>query len=308
MGKFSKSLFIFCIGFAFTVGAQFMWSFESVMMGAFGFIFVYGLAGMALHGLKLNRIGEKVAFLLPLFGVHLYGVLNNSSLFPLMVPCVTLLGVASFEFVGRFYPKTPGKLLFACCFFLSGALLSLGFGFLSLKERNGKPGTNLVLSEVVLKNKHSQEIRLDLFQGKALIIEIWSTECAACIRQMPYFERIFQRLKNNDEIEVLLVNCGRMDSFEDFVNQSFTSKFETPSYYDVNSRLIEMLTEKGVPQTLFIAKDGTLTQVHLGFNPIDDPFWYELYWWPKIEELGQELQKDPPKKEPKEETVAPRFS
>ena len=43
-------------------------------------------------------------------------------------------------------------------------------------------------------------------EGKRAIINVWATWCAPCVEELPYFQKLYDQLKNSTDLVVLTLN------------------------------------------------------------------------------------------------------
>lgn len=97
-------------------------------------------------------------------------------------------------------------------------------------------------------------------QGKVVLLNFWATWCSPCVEEMPALEKIYQEY--GDQVEVLAVDCGEE---KETVDQFLEEKdYSFPVAYDEKNEISEKYPSDGIPYTLVIGKDGTVTETFTG--------------------------------------------
>jgi peroxiredoxin len=107
-----------------------------------------------------------------------------------------------------------------------------------------------------------ETIQLSDWEGSPIILRFWSTDCKYCRADTPIFNLYFSQYKDK-ELRMLYVNTGS-DSIEEI--KSFVTELDIvfPVIAVGGAALGEQYNVKIVPQTIFIAPDGTILTAILG--------------------------------------------
>ena len=121
------------------------------------------------------------------------------------------------------------------------------------------------------------ELTLSDHKGKVILLNFWATWCSPCVGEMPAFPRLIE--KYGDELALIAVNCGE----DGETVKSFLSKngYSFPVVLDVEGKVSALYPSDGIPYTLVIAPDGTVSYIALGAGSADVMF----------EEYSQEIDK-----------------
>lgn len=94
--------------------------------------------------------------------------------------------------------------------------------------------TEVNLEDIELEVYDFDELKDILFRkdDKTYVINFWATWCAPCIKELPYFERVNQELKNSN-VEVILVSLDFPKKYESSLKPFIKKK-------DLQSRLIAL--------------------------------------------------------------------
>jgi cytochrome c biogenesis protein CcmG/thiol:disulfide interchange protein DsbE len=115
-----------------------------------------------------------------------------------------------------------------------------------------------------------QEVTLSELQGKPVIINFWASWCVECDKEMTLLEQIHQKYDG----EVVMLGIAYSDvepKARDYLAQYGITYM---AGQDLGSRISDAYRIKGVPETFFIGRDGTVQGLKIG--PIEQP---ELEGW-----------------------------
>ena len=150
-------------------------------------------------------------------------------------------------------PKIAKSLIFLFCFSI----------FSSIAQTNEDvPLNNMVINEIpkpisslIFEDFSGNEINLNDYHGKLVIINFWATWCAPCKREMPSLDRLYQD-KNFKNLQAFAVNM-------ELPNKLKTKKFFTglniqtlEIFFDHNLNFVKEFKLRGVPTTVLINKKG----------------------------------------------------
>ncbi len=161
---------------------------------------------------------------------------------------------------------------------LAGLLIGLGvglgwyFGFGpgqgSLERWSGRSETTPILAPEVnqpapnfsLSELNGEEINLQEFSGKPVLINFWATWCIPCREEMPLIEKYYKDYYPN--LVVLGVNVGEkpeiVRAFVDELGLTF------PILMDQGNKISSLYKVLGFPTTIFIDEDGVLMYQYTG--------------------------------------------
>lgn len=125
--------------------------------------------------------------------------------------------------------------------------------------------SSLSLEDVYFKDKDDQIIQLSHQLGKPIIINIWATWCPPCREEMPYFQEVWNKYK--EQVDIYMVNGTfsqpneTKDTVDDFV---LDMNLTLPIYYDSNFSTMLGLQANFLPTTVFIDSQGNVSTHHIG--------------------------------------------
>lgn len=109
-------------------------------------------------------------------------------------------------------------------------------------------------------------VSLDQFKGKTLFINIWASWCGPCRIEMPYIHSLYSKVKDNPDIEFLMVATD-----EDFAkSKSFIQdKGYTFPVFHANESLNISFFTKAIPTTVVVSPEGKVIYYLNGTNNFD---------------------------------------
>ena len=121
---------------------------------------------------------------------------------------------------------------------------------------------NLILTEnpkiyedVIFKDARQNDVNLEHFKGKLLILNFWATWCAPCSEEMPSLDSL-QSNSKLDNLKIFTINIGQEDILksESFFNELNIKNLDI--YFDPPITLAKKFSLRGVPTTIFFNKEG----------------------------------------------------
>lgn len=119
-------------------------------------------------------------------------------------------------------------------------------------------------ADFTVLNKDGDEVKLSDYFGKPIVVNFWATWCGPCKSELPAFDKAYKEY--GDKIEFLMVNLtdGSWDTISS-VNQFVSDGGYTfPVYFDTEYSASDAYNIYSIPETIFIAADGTLSDSQIG--------------------------------------------
>ena len=136
-----------------------------------------------------------------------------------------------------------------------------------------------IYEEIVFKDSSGEDVSLDDFKGKLLILNFWATWCAPCREEMPSLDSL-QSNSNFDNLKIFPINIGQEDISK---SDSFFKEIgvqDLDIYFDAPITLAKKLSLRGVPTTILFNKKGEEFGRIMGsidFNDPDFTDWLKQY-------------------------------
>tara|TARA_R100000687_G_scaffold38328_1_gene31274 strand:- start:139 stop:933 length:795 start_codon:yes stop_codon:yes gene_type:complete len=136
----------------------------------------------------------------------------------------------------------------------------VGFGLWGFILLLSQQTSSAPLPRTALETLDGERINLAQFQGEPLVINLWATWCPPCVREMPMFAKAAQ---DNPDIAFAFVNQGE--------GRSEIEQFLTAQNLDLEHVILDPYwstsghyESRGLPTTLFIDADGTISATYPG--------------------------------------------
>ena len=111
------------------------------------------------------------------------------------------------------------------------------------------------ISPIIFADFSGNEINLEDYHGKLVVINFWATWCAPCKKEMPSLDKLYQSddFKN---LQVFPVNMERPNKLKTkkFFKDLKIKKLEI--YFDSELNFLKEFKVRGVPTTVLINKKG----------------------------------------------------
>jgi len=129
----------------------------------------------------------------------------------------------------------------------------------SIEQPNNK---NIVINKnlksyknIIFKDANNNDVNLDNFINKLLILNFWATWSLPCKEEMPSLD-LLQSDKRLENLKVFAINIGKEDLNK---TKIFFKKLDIKNldvYFDSNHSLAKKFSLRGVPTTILFNKEG----------------------------------------------------
>ena len=121
---------------------------------------------------------------------------------------------------------------------------------------------NLVINKELKKyedltflNSKKEQINLNDFKGKLILLNFWATWCAPCKEEMPSLD-LLDKKASLDNLKIFPINVGQ-ESEEKAINFFNDLKIKNLDiYFDSPITLAKKFGLRGIPTTILLNKDG----------------------------------------------------
>ena len=130
-------------------------------------------------------------------------------------------------------------------------------------EQNNQTDKKEKIKNFELQSETGEKINIYSLIGKPLVINIWTSWCTYCKIEMPYFNELY--LKEKDNVNFVMINAtGDRDTPQDAKKVVNENNFSFEIYYDLNLEAINKLGIYSYPTTIFVDKEGYIYDVKIG--------------------------------------------
>ena len=111
------------------------------------------------------------------------------------------------------------------------------------------------ISPLIFEDFSGNEINLNQYNGKLVIINFWATWCAPCKKEMPSLDKLYQS-KDFKNLQVFAVNMEQPNPLKTkkFFADLNIKKLEI--FFDSNLNFVKEFKLRGMPTTVLINKKG----------------------------------------------------
>jgi peroxiredoxin len=128
--------------------------------------------------------------------------------------------------------------------------------------------------DYTVRTLNGEPVALSRFQGEVVLLNVWATWCAPCVKEMPALQRLHQAL-SADGLRIVAVSVddvplGGTDhaAINDFI-QRFGLTFTV--LHDPSGKIQRVYQTKGLPSTYLIDREGRIRGKVLGAAAWDEP-------------------------------------
>ncbi len=131
------------------------------------------------------------------------------------------------------------------------------------EEQNTQEDKNIAINFKVY-DKDNNEINLNDYKGKPIVINFWASWCGPCKMEMPDFDEIYKQEKDN--VVFLMVNAtdGIQETKENALEFVEKEKYSFPIYFDTTQEAVYNYKITGFPTTIFIDKNFNIVIAYQG--------------------------------------------
>ncbi len=98
------------------------------------------------------------------------------------------------------------------------------------------------------------------YKGKVLFINLWATWCPPCVAEMPSIQKLYDKFKDNNRIEFLIISSEKPEKIKAFIKKrGFTFPVKIAKY-----QLPDALYTQSIPTTFLISKSGKIKVKEIG--------------------------------------------
>jgi cytochrome c biogenesis protein CcmG/thiol:disulfide interchange protein DsbE len=125
---------------------------------------------------------------------------------------------------------------------------------------------------------HGEEVDLSSYQGDVVLLNLWATWCAPCVREMPALQRLHEEL-GDDGLRIVAVSVDGPASALNPLGQfgsdvrAFIERFGLTFtvLHDPTGKIQRVYQSRGLPTTYIIDRTGRIQRKEYGAKAWDEP-------------------------------------
>lgn len=118
-----------------------------------------------------------------------------------------------------------------------------------------------IVENAVFTDLDGNEVSIDEYEGKLVLIDFWETWCGPCLQVFPAMQDL--REEHPDKFEVLAVTVGLNEGPEEARQFVQRNDYDFEFLYDEN-KVFQSLGGQGIPFKVFVDPDGNLVSIEMG--------------------------------------------
>ena len=166
----------------------------------------------------------------------------------------------------------PKLLIFCAIIFIAAMTFLMLWGGRD-ELRKVKPG--YAGPDFTLKDLNFKEVSLADYKGKVVLLNIWSMTCPPCVDEVPYFENLYQAMKDEKDFHLLTVNSNRGETHEDVSKFMKKMGLNFQALIDTKKTVYKRYKLTGWPETFLIDRNGIIVEKFIGPNRWDSPLFIQ---------------------------------
>ncbi len=154
-----------------------------------------------------------------------------------------------------------------------------------LNNNGGTDLTGQMVPTLRLKSPDGNLLSLDSFRGKPVLLDVWATWCAPCVKGLPQLAQLYQETKKKG---LTLITVDTDEEAKTATALLARGGYQWPNFHD-DGGVSDALGVNGIPRTLLIDPTGKV--VFDKINPVDSELRTQIF------KLGPEYASLEPKPE-----------
>ena len=135
------------------------------------------------------------------------------------------------------------------------------------QEESADSDTDDTAPDFTVLDMAGNEVNLSDYFGKPIIINFWATWCGPCKSELPAFNNIYEKYK--DDVHFLFVNLtdGSRETIEGVMQFMEEEGYTFPVYFDTTMEAANKYGAYSIPTTFLIDDEGVPVHSQMGAMP-----------------------------------------
>lgn len=129
---------------------------------------------------------------------------------------------------------------------------------------NTNSGAVVQVDDFTVYDSEMSKVKLSDYFGKPIIINFWASWCGPCKSELPAFNSLYEKYKDNVVFLMINLTDGQRDtesSIKEFISDN---GYSFPVYYDIEYDASNTYGVRSIPETVFINADSSLYDIRIG--------------------------------------------
>lgn len=113
----------------------------------------------------------------------------------------------------------------------------------------------------------AKQVNMDNMRGKIVIMDFWATWCVPCMKEMPYFQKVYDKFRNNPKVIFMAINTGAGNTIDDAKNWNKKNpQYTFPIYFNNDKEIGKKIGFNMIPAITMLDQNGMMQFRNVGFE------------------------------------------
>jgi peroxiredoxin len=119
-------------------------------------------------------------------------------------------------------------------------------------------------AEFALPDVNGEEVALQSFRGKVVLLNFWATWCGPCREELPELDRVQEKFRKRGFAVVAVTVDNELENIRSFLKK-YSLKLQ--ALWDRRKKVADAYAVEKMPSSYLIDRNGVIRFVHHGYNP-----------------------------------------